>query len=157
MKLDQVDIKLLELLQNDSKMNIKEVASKLNMTKTPIYDRIKKYEKEGVIEKYVAIVNREMISNSMVVFCSVSLDSQKLEEIQKFSAAIKEIPEVIECYLMGGTNDFLLKVVVSDLKEYHNFSSVILAALPNVGQIKSTFVLNQIKRSTVFPLGEKTS
>jgi DNA-binding Lrp family transcriptional regulator len=87
-----------------------------------------------------------------VVFCSVSLDSQKLEEITAFSEAVREIPEVLECYLMGGANDFLLKVVVADLQAYHEFSSGKLAALPNVAQIKSTFVLNEVKRSTVFPL-----
>lgn len=151
-KLDAVDKRLLEFLQNDSKMNVKEVADQLNMTKTPIYERIKRYDREGIVEKYVAVLNRDMVSNSMVVFCSVSLESQKLEEIQKFSDAIKKIPEVMEGYLMGGANDFLLKVVVSDLNAYHQFSSGKLAALPNVGQIKSTFVLNEIKRSTVFPL-----
>jgi DNA-binding Lrp family transcriptional regulator len=80
------------------------------------------------------------------------LDSQKLEEIEKFSAAVENIPEVMECYLMGGANDFLLKVAVEDLNAYHQFSSGKLAALPNVAQIKSTFVLNEVKRSTVFPL-----
>lgn len=152
-KLDAIDKRLLALLQADSKVNVKEIAARLNMTKTPIYERIRRYEKEGIIEKYVAVLNREAANNSMVVFCSVSLDSQKLEEIQKFSAAIKDVPEVMECYLMGGANDFLLKVVVSDLNAYHQFSSGKLAALPNVGQIKSTFVLNEVKRSTVFPLG----
>ena len=151
-KLDAIDKRLLEFLQNDSKVNIKEVAAQLNMTKTPIYERIKRYNKEGIIEKYVAVINRRKISNSMVVFCFVSLESQKLEEIQKFSEAIKRIPEVMECYLMGGANDFLLNVVVSDLDAYHQFSSGKLASLPYVGQIKSTFVLNEIKRSTVFPL-----
>ncbi len=151
-KLDAIDIRLLERLQEDSKINIKEVADQLNMTKSPIYERIKRYDKEGIIEKYVAVINRKLVSNSMVVFCSVSLDSQKLEEIQKFSEEIIKLPEVMECYLMGGANDFLLKVVVSDLNAYHQFSSGKLAALPNVGQIKSTFVLNQIKNSTVFPL-----
>ena len=151
-KLDAIDKRLLELLQADSKMNVKEIAARLNMTKTPIYERIKRYEKEGIIEKYVAVLNRETVNNSMVVFCSVSLESQKLEEIEKFNAAIKNIPEVMECYLMGGANDFLLKVVVSDLNAYHQFSSGKLAALPNVGQIKSTFVLNEVKRSTIFPL-----
>lgn len=151
-KLDAVDKRLLELLQADSKMNVKEIAAQLNMTKTPIYERIKRYDKEGIIEKYVAVLNRETVNNSMVVFCSVSLESQKLEEIEKFNTAIKNIPEVMECYLMGGANDFLLKVVVSDLNAYHQFSSGKLAALPNVGQIKSTFVLNEVKRSTIFPL-----
>lgn len=152
MKIDAIDQRLLAILQQDSKQNIKEVASKLNMTKTPIYERIRRYEREGIIDKYVAVLNRELTSASMVVFCSVSLDSQKLEEIKRFGAAVRDIPEVLECYLMGGANDFLLKVVVADLKAYHEFSSGKLAALPNVGQIKSTFVLNEIKRSTVYPL-----
>ena len=152
LKLDAIDRRLLEFLQMDAKTNVKEMAAQLNMTKTPVYERIKRYDKEGIVEKYVAVVNRELVSTSMIVFCSVSLDSQKLEEIQRFSEAVKQIPEVMECYLMGGANDFLLKVVVSDLNAYHQFSSGKLAALPNVAQIKSTFVLNEIKRSTVYPL-----
>ena len=151
-KIDEIDRQLLKLLQNDSKLNIKEVAASLNMSKTPIYERIKKYEKEGVIEKYVAVLNREKVNTSMVVFCFVSLESQKLEEINAFSEAVTKIPEVMECYLMGGEHDFLLKVVVKDLKDYHLFSSGQLAALSNVGQIKSAFVLNELKHSTVFPL-----
>ncbi|MFC3810979.1 Lrp/AsnC family transcriptional regulator [Lacihabitans lacunae] len=151
-KLDSIDKQLLEILQADSKLNVKEISAKLKLTKTPIYERIKRFEKEGVIEKYVAVLNKESIKTPMVVFCSVSLDSQKLEEIEKFSAAVENIPEVMECYLMGGANDFLLKVAVEDLNAYHQFSSGKLAALPNVAQIKSTFVLNEVKRSTVFPL-----
>ncbi len=152
MKLDTIDKKLLELLQNDSKLNIKEIAAKMNLTKTPVYERIKKLEKSGVIDKYVAVVNREKLDTNMVVFCTVTLDSQKLEQINEFNAAISKIPEVVECYLMGGSNDFLLKVVVKDLNEYHLFSSGKLAALPNLSQIRSTFVLNEIKKSTVFPV-----
>ena len=152
MKLDKIDKKLLELLQNDSKLNIKELAAKMNLTKTPVYERIKKLEKSGVIDKYVAVVNREKLDSNMVVFCTVTLDSQKLEQINKFNDAISQIPEVVECYLMGGSNDFLLKVVVKDLNEYHLFSSGKLAALPNLSQIRSTFVLNEIKKSTVFPV-----
>ncbi|MTI32834.1 Lrp/AsnC family transcriptional regulator [Xanthovirga aplysinae] len=151
-KLDNIDRQLLEFLQADSKLNVKEIASQLKMTKTPIYERIKRYEREEIIEKYVAVLNRKKVSNSMVVFCSVSLESQKLEKIDEFNMAVTNIPEVIECYLMGGSNDYLLKVVVKDLNAYHQFSSGKLAALPNVAQIKSTFVLNEVKRSTVFPL-----
>ncbi len=152
LKLDAVDKKLLTLLQENSKLNIKEVASSLNMTKTPVYERIKRYEKEGLIDKYVAVLNKDKLESAMVVFCSVSLESQKLEHIETFNRAIAEIPEVLECYLLGGANDFMLKVVVKDLNAYHQFSSGKLAALANVAQIKSTFVLNQVKHSTVYPL-----
>lgn len=151
-KLDEIDRRLLEMLQKDAKTNVKELASALNLTKTPVYDRIKRYEKEGIIEKYAAVLNREKVANSMIIFCSVSLESQKIEEINKFSEAVSDIPEVIECYLMGGANDFLLKIVTRDLQAYHEFSSGKLAALPNVSQIKSSFVLHEVKRSTVVPL-----
>ena len=151
-KLDETDKKLLARLQDNSKLNIKALSEELGITKTPIYDRIRRYELMGIIEKYVAILNTKEVSNSMVVFCSVSLENQKLEEIKKFNEAIAQIPEVLECYLMGGANDFLLKVVVKDLNAYHQFSSGKLAALPNVAQIKSTFVLNETKRSTVYPI-----
>jgi DNA-binding Lrp family transcriptional regulator len=151
-KLDATDRQLLELLQANAKTNIKELAARLNLTKTPIYERIKRYERKGIIAKYVAVLDPEKVAPAMVVFCSVSLESQKLAEIEAFSAAVREIPEVLECYLMGGANDFLLKVVVRDLAAYHQFSSGKLAALPNVAQIKSTFVLDEVKHSTVLPL-----
>ena len=150
--MDKVDQQILGLLQQDAKLNIKEIASELNMTKTPIYERIKRLEREGVIDKYVAIVDRKKLASSMLVFCSVRLEEQKLAEIENFEAAISEIPEVLECYLMGGASDFLLKVVVKDLEAYHQFSSGKLAALPNVSQIKSFFVLDEVKRSTVLPV-----
>ena len=105
-----------------------------------------------LIEKYVAIVDASKMTSSLLVFCSVSLDVQKLEYIEQFKTAIKDLPEVVECYLTGGVFDFLLKVVVRDLPAYHAFSSGKLAALPNVGQIKSSFVLDEIKRTTVLPL-----
>ncbi|MAW94996.1 MULTISPECIES: Lrp/AsnC family transcriptional regulator [unclassified Leeuwenhoekiella] len=152
MKLDDTDKKLLAILQEDSKTPIKDIASRLNLTKTPIYERIKRYEQEGLIKKYVGVLDPSKLDTVMVVFCSVSLESQKLDALESFDKAIADIPEVVECYLMGGANDFLLKVVVKDLQAYHTFSSGKLAALPNVSQIKSTFVLNEVKRATVIPL-----
>ncbi|GAB1444435.1 MAG: Lrp/AsnC family transcriptional regulator [Cyclobacteriaceae bacterium] len=151
-KLDTIDKRLLELLQKDAKTNTKELANKLNLTKTPIYERMRRYDREGIIKKYVAVLDTTKVKSSMVVFCSVSLESQKLSAIESFGKAVNRIPEVIECYLMGGANDFLLKVVVEDLEAYHKLSSGTLAALPNVSQIKSTFVLNEVKRSSVIPL-----
>ncbi|MGD1848620.1 MAG: Lrp/AsnC family transcriptional regulator [Salibacteraceae bacterium] len=154
-KLDATDRLLLNRLQANSKLNIKALANELNLTKTPVYERIKRYEKEGIIEKYVAVIDRDKIMPAMVVFCSVSLESQKIEAIHQFGDAVNQLPEVMESYLMGGTNDFLLKVVVQDLNAYHHFSSGKLAALPHVRTIKSSFVLNEMKRSTVYPLLEE--
>ena len=151
LKMDAIDKRIVNLLQEDAKLNIKEIAITLNMTKTPIYERIKRLENSGVISKYVAIVDKSKAPASMVVFCSVSLEGQKLEQIEQFAKAVSELPEVMECYLLGGANDFLLKVLVKDLAAYHQFSSGKLAALPNVSQIKSSFVLNEVKYSTVVP------
>ena len=151
MKLDEIDIRLLGYLQEDSRANINDLSKALNLTKTPIYERIKRYEKEGLIEKFVAVLNKDLIQG-MVVFCSVSLDSQKLSLIESFREDVRELEEVIECYLMGGANDFLLKVMVRDLNHYHEFSSGKLAAIPNVREIKSMFVLNTVKHTTKLPI-----
>ena len=152
LKIDATDKKLLELLQNDSNINVKELSSKLKLSKTPIYERIKRYLREGIIKKYVAVLDSSKLESVMVVFCSVSLENQKLEAIEQFKKEIDDIPEVIECFLMGGISDFLIKVIVKDLQAYHQFSSGKLASLPNVSKIKSTFVLEEVKHSTVIPL-----
>ncbi len=149
--MDQIDKKILRILQTDAKTSIKELAAKLNMSKTPIYDRIKRLEETGVIEKYIAVIDPKKLSGGMFVFCSVSLEVQKLKEIEEFKRKINKIPEVLECYLMGGANDFLLKVLVKDLDAYHQFSSGKLAALDNVSQIKSTFVLDVVKKNSEIP------
>lgn len=151
-KLDAIDKQILRILQENAHTNVKELAAQLNLTKTPVYERIKRYEQAGIIEKYVAILDPNKLGNSMVVFCSVSLESQKLEALELFSQSIEKIPEVIECYLMGGSSDFLLKVIVEDLQACHQFASGKLAALPYVSEIKSTFVLNEVKRSNAIPI-----
>lgn len=151
MHLDELDIAILRLLQKDAKTGIKNIAEQLNLTKTPVYERIKRLEKAGVISKYVALLDAAKVGGNIIVFCSVSLEVQKLAEIKAFKAAVQKLPEVLECYLMGGSNDFLLKVMVEDLGAYHQFSSGKLAALQNVSQIKSTFVLDEVKKSTVIP------
>ncbi|NNE27756.1 MAG: Lrp/AsnC family transcriptional regulator [Saprospiraceae bacterium] len=151
-ELDAIDKRILEALQDDAKINIKDLADKLKLTKTPVYERIRRLEKEGIIRKYIALINKDYIERRMVVFCSVSLESQQLERIKAFAKAVSSIPEVMECYLLGGANDFMLKVMVKDLDAYHQFSSGILAALPNVAQIKSTFVLNEVKHTNAYPL-----
>jgi Lrp/AsnC family transcriptional regulator len=145
-EIDELDREIIALLKRDAKLSIKEIANLVGITTTPVHNRIKKLEKSGIIEKYVAVVDNRKLHNGMYVFCSVSLDVQKLKEIEIFKEEIRKLPEVLECYLMGGANDFLLKVMVKDLDAYHQFSSGKLAALNNVNQIKSTFVLDVVKK-----------
>lgn len=152
MELDKTDRQILEILQEDAKINIKVLADQLKLTKTPVYERIRRLEETGWIKSYVAVLDSQKLAHKMVVFCSVSLENQKLEAIEAFGNAVSSIPEVLECYLLGGAKDFILKVVVKDLADYHKFSSGILAALPNVAQINSSFVLNEVKRSNAYPV-----
>ncbi|MFT6443406.1 MAG: Lrp/AsnC family transcriptional regulator [Salibacteraceae bacterium] len=149
--LDATDRQILEMLQEDAKINIKEIAAKLNITKTPIYERIKRLEKEGVIEKYVTVLNRKKLGSSIIVFLEGSLKVEKFEQADEFFAAVAATPEIIECYLLGGENDFMLKVIAPELDKYHDFYATKIASLPRVGQIKSSFVIKEIKHSMKLP------
>ena len=150
--IDETDRKIIELLQHDAKQNVKELAEQLHITKTPIYERIKRLEREGIISNYVALVDKEKISPYIIVFCAVSLDVQKADFIAEFNRQVLEIPQVVECYLTGGVFDFILKVIVKDLNAYNEFATGKLATLPNVSQIQSSFVLTEVKHTTAFPL-----
>src|SRR5690554_7980343 len=97
---DEVDQKIISLLKEDAKMSIKELSHRVGISKTPVYERIKKLERSGIIEKYVAVIDNRKLINGMYVFCSVSLDVQKLKEIENFKEEIRKLPEVLECYLM---------------------------------------------------------
>ncbi|MFK7773535.1 MAG: Lrp/AsnC family transcriptional regulator [Saprospiraceae bacterium] len=149
--LDATDRQILEMLQEDAKINIKEIAAKLNMTKTPIYERIKRLEKEGVIEKYVTVLNRKKLGSSIIVFLEGSLKVEKFEQADEFFEAVAATPEIIECYLLGGENDFMLKVIAPELDKYHDFYATKIASLPRVGQIKSSFVIKEIKHTMKLP------
>lgn len=149
--LDTIDRKIMRLLQEDAKLNVKDIAIRLNLTKTPIYERIKRLEREGIIDKYVAIVNRKKLEPSILVFISGKLEVSKFEQTEEFYSGIMNLPEVLDCYLMSGEYDFLLKVMVKDLDDYHEFYSKKLSQVPRVSYVSSSFVLNEAKRSTVLP------
>lgn len=119
--LDQIDIKILQALQNNAKVNMKELSAELNISKTPVYERVKRLEEEGYIRNYVALVDNKKVGLPLVVFCNVSLAVHNDEHIQRFKAEIQEIDEVMECYSIGGIYDFFLKVVVKDLAAYDQF------------------------------------
>ncbi len=152
LKLDHIDRGILKLLETDAKMNIKEIAERLHMTKTPIYERIRRMEKEGFIKKYVALLDRTKIESAITVFSFVSLEAQKGKMMDAFAHSIKQYPEVVECYVVGGEFDFLLKIIVKDLDAYFQFSKDKVASLPHIGTVKSAFVLNEPKHTTSFPL-----
>lgn len=151
-KLDYIDREILKILQKDSKTVAKSIAEELGLTKTPVYERIKRLEQEGFIKKYVAILNKEKIEQSITVFSFVSLETQKGAMMDDFFKQVKNYPEVTECFVVGGEFDFLLKVVVKNLDAYYNFAKFKIASLPSIGGVKSAFVLNEVKNELNFPL-----
>lgn len=151
-KLDRLDRQILGILERDAKTAAKSMAEQLGLTKTPIYERIKRLEKEGYIKNYVAILDKEKIEQSITVFSFVSLDAQKGSLMDDFLERVQQFNEVTECYVVGGEFDFLLKVTVKSLDAYYDFAKTKIAALPNIGAVKSAFVLNEAKNSHHFPL-----
>lgn len=154
-KLDKTDVQILAFLQENSKLTNKEIAAQLNLTTTPVYERIKKMEREGIINKYVALINPQKVGLKLTAFCNISLKEHSTSFIRKFENEIFTFPEVSECYHIAGMFDYLLKVVVADMTAYQNFITNKLASLDNIGQVQSSFVMTRIKESTVIELGNK--
>lgn len=146
--LDQMDRRILQMLQEDAKYTNKEIAAHLGMTTTPVFERIKKLEELGYIHKYVALVNKEQLGFALVAFCDVSLKEHTKAYIKKFEAEVLSLQEVIECYHIAGMYDYLLKVVIKDMAAYQDFIINKLAALENIGQVQSSFVMTEVKYST---------
>lgn len=149
-KLDNVDLKILRILQNDSKKTTKEIAELLNLTASPVYERIKRLENKGYIKKYVALLNKVQLNKPVVAICMVSLRYHNEGFIDKFEKQIKELKEVQECYHMAGKVDFFLKINLESLNAYHEFVRLKLSKIENIGVLESSFVLKEIYSTTEF-------
>lgn len=146
--LDIIDKKILTLLQQNAKLTIKELAEALNLTTSPIFERIKRLEKEGIIEGYVALLNAEKVEKGQVVFCNVSMPIYTKENIDSFEKIVQSMPQVMECYHLAGLVDYQLKIFVKDIKEYDGFLKQ-LAEIQTVKVHSSAVVLHDVKYSTV--------
>lgn len=147
-KIDEIDKKILMLLQHNSTLTYKEIAQKINLSLSPVHDRIKRLEQEGVIEKYVGILNKKMLGAGLTVFSQVTLIRQTREVSQIFDIAIKQLPEVVECNFVSGSFDYLLKIIVADMESYHNFHQMKLSTIEGVSLINSFFVMSEVKSTT---------
>ena len=148
MDFDNIDKKLLLLLQKDSKATTKQLSLQLDLSVTAVYERIKKLEKKGVIEKYIAVVNKEKINKSFVVLCHIKLIQHSNEYIKKFESEVVQLNEVLECYNVSGDYDYILKVVVKNMKSYREFINTKLTKLKYIGSTHSTFIISELKNST---------
>lgn len=152
MTLDNIDKKLLKLLQEDSKRTTKELSLKLNLSVTAVYERIKKLEREGVIEKYVVLLNRNKIQKGFVVFCHLKLMQHTKEFISQFEKEVVQLTEVLECFHVSGDYDYILKICVENMEEYREFMVTKLTSLQHIGSTHSTFMIGEVKNSTAFVL-----
>ena len=150
--LDIIDFELLRMLQKDAKLTTKEIAIRVNLSPTPVYERIKRLEKEGLIEKYTAIVNAEKVGKNLTIFCNIILKEHTKEIVNKFVRDIVSLKEVVECYNISGDYDFLLKIVIRDMKHYQYFVINELGSVENIGNAHSTFVIGVTKHSYSVPL-----
>lgn len=148
-KLDETDIRLLRALQEDAKVNAKELTDTLHISKTPIYERIKRLENEGIIKGYTAVVDNRKVGLPLVVFCNVSLAVHDDEHIDRFKREIADEDEIMECYSTGGHYDFLLKVVLKVLEAYNVFVFEKLTKVHGIVKMQSSFVLGEIKHTNV--------
>ena len=150
--IDQIDKSILKLLQANAKLTIKEIGQKLNLSSTPIFERIKRLERADYITAYRATINRKKVGLSLMIFCDISLNQHEASNISKFEKDIQQFTEVIECFHIGGTFDYLIKVVAKDMDDYQNFISKKLASLDNIGKVQSSFVMNEIKSTASLPI-----
>jgi DNA-binding Lrp family transcriptional regulator len=150
--LDLTDKKILNLLQQNSKANIKEIALKIGLTQTPTYERIKRLEKEGVIKNYIAVLDKEKVGYTIEVFCQVTLLVHSKEMITRFENAVNKIDEVMECFHVAGNYDYLLKIIVKDMNSYQAFLKNKLSVLDSVANVQSTFVMSSTKDYNGFSL-----
>lgn len=148
--MDATDKKLLQLLQNDTKKTTKELSLKLNLSVTAVYERIKKLEREGVIDKYVALLNRNKINKGFVVFCHIKLIQHSKDFLTKFESEVVQLTEVLECFHVSGDYDYILKICVKDMEEYREFMVTKLTTLQHIGSTHSTFMIGEVKNTTVF-------
>jgi Lrp/AsnC family leucine-responsive transcriptional regulator len=147
--MDLIDEKLLKLLQTDSKKTTKELSLKLNLSVTAVYERIKKLEREGIIDKYVVLLNRSKVEKGFVVFCHIKLIQHTKEFLTKFESEVVKLPEILECHHVSGDYDYILKIAVKDMEAYREFLVTKLTTLEHIGSTHSTFMISEVKNTTV--------
>ncbi|MGI9386448.1 MAG: Lrp/AsnC family transcriptional regulator [Methyloligellaceae bacterium] len=150
--LDAIDRLLLSILQENGRLSVTELADKVGLTASPCLRRLKLLEQAGVIRGYAALVDQEKVGLPVSVFISIKLEKQREEALEKFESAIRDCPEVVECYLMTGSRDYLLRVVAEDLAAYERFLKQTLTRIEGVASIESSFALAQVKHANALPL-----
>lgn len=149
-QIDAIDKEILQILQSDCRITAKEIASRLGMSKTPVYERIKKLESQGYITKYVALADPRKAGKGLTIYLSVLLDNHSKEGVDEFIRKVNALKEVNECYYLSGNIDFLLKIFIKDMDDYHRFVTEEFSKIKNVSRFYSSFVMETSKYETAF-------
>lgn len=152
-KIDPIDRKILTLLQKDAHLTVEKLSAAVGLSPSPCARRVRNLEATGVIRSYVAVVDQVKVGLPISVFASVKLERQREEDLERFAEAVNRWPEIVECYLMTGQRDYLLRIVVADLAAYEVFLKSRLTRLDGVASIESSFALGQVKHSQSLPIG----
>ena len=153
-RLDAIDRRLLAALQENGRLSATELAERVGLTTSPCLRRLRLLEQAGVIRGYAALVDQEKVGLPVSVFVSIKLERQREEALERFERAVRDCPEVVECYLMTGPRDYLLRVVAKDLSAYERFLKETLTRVEGVASIESSFALAQVKFSNALPLDD---
>jgi Lrp/AsnC family leucine-responsive transcriptional regulator len=155
MSLDRTDYRILHHIQNNARISNVDLAEAVGLSPAPCLRRVKALEQNGVIKRYAGIVDAGAVGLPISIFVNVSLDRQERSGLEGFEASIRSYPEVMECYLMTGSSDYLVRIVVPDLQAYERFLADKLTRIPGVANIQSSFVLKQVVYNTELPLQER--
>lgn len=150
--IDAIDRKILSILQNDGRTTMQELADRVGLSLSPCHRRVRLMEERGIINRYAAMVDQKALGLHVSVFISIKLARQKEEDLKRFEKAISNWDEVLECYLMTGNRDYLLRVVAADLAAYETFLKTKLTRLDGIASIESSFALSQVKYSIALPV-----
>jgi Lrp/AsnC family leucine-responsive transcriptional regulator len=148
MAFDDADKKILRLLQENARLTNKDLARKLGLSITPVFERVRKLEKRGYIKKYVAVLDHEKLDRGMIVFLHIKMQAHHHESISRLMLEVQSMEEVMECYHVTGETDFLMKVLVPDMRSYEDFVLGKLTKISGIGNINSSIVMREVKHKT---------
>ncbi len=151
-KLDATDIRILRALQQNARLTVKELAAHVNLSPSPTFERQKRLEREGYIQRYVAVADHHKLGNHVIVLCNIRLKQHTHELIQQFMDTVQGIEQITECYNTSGDFDFQIKVFARDMKAYQDFMLNTLGNIDCIGSLHSIFVIGEIKDSHVIPV-----
>jgi DNA-binding Lrp family transcriptional regulator len=152
MKLDRTDQAILTELQRDGRLSNRELAERVHLSESACLRRVRALEEAGVIDRYAALVSQSKVGLPGNVFVSITLNRQEQADLAAFEEAVKRVPEVMECYLMTGAQDYLVRVVVSDPADFERLHSQHLTRLPGVARVQSSFALRTVRKSVELPV-----